>query len=138
MNALIILSDGAANTSQMTATNGETLTKTGVYPSLTDQCQQGVTAAQYVAAMPNTTVYVVAYGASSGSGQCTTDKTLTPCAALQAMASNSATFYSDSGSSQNKGQCTSSVNSSLTSLDAIFTSIYNQFTVAKMIPNNVF
>ncbi len=137
-NALIILSDGAANTTKMTATNGETLTTTGVYPSLADQCQQGVTAAQTVSAMPNTKVYVVAYGASTGSGQCTTDPRLTPCAALQQMATSPSTFYSDSGSSQNKGQCTSSANSSITSLDSIFVSIYNQFTVAKMIPNSVF
>jgi hypothetical protein len=136
-NALIILSDGAANTSKMTATNGETLTSTGVYPSLHDQCQQGVTAAQAVAAQPNTTVYTVAYGASTASGQCTTDPTLTPCAAMLAMASSPSDFYSDATASQNKGQCTSSVNPNLT-LNQIFVSIYDQFTVAKLIPNTTF
>ena len=102
-NALIILSDGASNTTKMTATNGETLTTTGVYPSLNDQCQQGVTAAQYVAAQPNTTVYTVAYGASTSSGQCTTDPTLTPCAAMLAMASSASDFYSDATALANNG-----------------------------------
>ena len=136
-NALIILSDGASNTTKMTATNGETLTTTGVYPSLNDQCQQGVTAAQYVAAQPNTTVYTVAYGASTSSGQCTTDPTLTPCAAMLADGIEPSDFYSDATASANKGQCTSADNPNL-NLNQIFVSIYDQFTVAKLIPNSVF
>jgi hypothetical protein len=139
-NALIILTDGAANTSKMTATPPYTkLNTNGTYPSLADQCQQGVTAANWVSNnIPDTTVYVVAYGASTQSGQCTTDPSLTPCKALQEMASNPGTFYSDSSAQENRGQCASASNPSITGLDTIFTSIYNQFTIAKVIPNSEF
>jgi hypothetical protein len=53
------------------------------------------------------------------------------------MATNASDFYSDATASQNRGQCTSVVNPNLT-LNQIFTAIYNNFTVAKLIPNTVF
>jgi len=131
-NALIILSDGAANTSKMTSGkhNGNT------YPSLDDQCQQGITAAQYANGQ-GTTVYTVAYGASTSGGgsQCTTDPSLSPCSALQQMASSSATFYSDATASQNSGQCISSANPNLT-LNQIFQHIAPTLTVARLIPDS--
>jgi len=130
-NALIILSDGAANTTKMTggAHNGNT------YPSLDNQCQQGVTAAQY-ASSHGTTVYTIAYGASTAGAkaQCTTDATLSPCSALQQMATSASTFYSDATASQNSGQCTSTAHPNLT-LNQIFTQLAPQFTVARLIPN---
>lgn len=131
LNALIILTDGAANTSKMTggAHNGNT------YPSLDDQCAQGVTAAQY-ASKQGTTVYTIAYGAStSGSAsQCTTDPSLSPCTALQQMATVAGDFYSDATASQNKGQCISTANPNL-NLSGIFKQVATQFTVARLIPN---
>jgi Flp pilus assembly protein TadG len=133
-NALIVLSDGAANTSKMSGT----LTKTGVYPSLVDQCQQSVTAAQWVTNnLPDTTVYTIAYGASNqgGKAQCTTDPTLDPCTELQEMASTPADFYSDATASQNKGQCISAVNPTL-SLAGIFKQVANSFTKPRLIPIN--
>lgn len=130
-NALIILTDGAANTTKMTGGkhNGNT------YPSLDDQCAQGVTAAQYASAH-GTTVYTVAYGASNqgGASQCTTDPTLSPCTALQQMATTAGDFYSDATASQNKGQCTSTANPNL-NLKQIFGQVATQFTVARLIPN---
>jgi hypothetical protein len=131
LNAMVILTDGASNTTLMSGT----LTKTGVYPSLIDQCQQSVTAAQYASSL-GTTVYTVAYGASNqgNKSQCTTDATLSPCTELQEMATTPADFYSDSTASQNKGQCTSASNPNL-SLTGIFNQIKLKFTVPKLIQN---
>jgi Flp pilus assembly protein TadG len=56
-----------------------------------------------------------------------------PCAALGAMASNPKNFYSDQGDSGSP--CPgSSVNSGITSLQAIFTSIFNSLGSPKLIP----
>lgn len=130
-NALIILTDGAANTTKMT--NGKH--NGNSYPSLDDQCQQGVNAAKY-ATSQGTTVYTIAYGASTAANesQCTTDPSLSPCSALQQMASASGDFYSDATASQNKGQCISSANPNL-NLNQIFSQVATQFTVARLIPN---
>jgi hypothetical protein len=135
LNALVILSDGDASTTKMSGT----LTGNGVYPSLKDQCQQAITAAQ--SAPKGTTVYTIAYGASSsgGNGGCSTDTSgsqpgISPCSTLQQMASSPADFYSDATASQNKGQCISSSNPNL-SLNGIFQQVATQFTVARLIPN---
>ncbi len=56
---------------------------------------------------------------------------------MLAMASSASDFYSDATASANKGQCTSADNPNL-NLNQIFVSIYDQFTVAKLIPNSVF
>lgn len=142
-NALIILSDGDANakSGHMTATNGETLTTTGVYPSLTDQCHQAITAAQSAAALtdssgnPDTTVYTIAYGASTStsgsSASCTTDSPkISACSTLQQMASSSSTFYSTDGSTSG---CESS--NSYDDLNSIFGNIVANFTRARLLPN---
>ncbi len=146
-NALIILSDGDANATNTTshgvvtkgisASNGLTLTSTGVYPSLKDQCQQAITAANTAKQIPNTTVFTIAYGASnSTSGSCSTDSpSISACSALQQMATSSATFYSDATAAQNKGQCVSSVNSNFNSLTAIFQNVAGQLQNARLIPN---
>ena len=136
LNALVILTDGAANTTKMSGIPTK-LTTTGTYPSLTDQCQQGVAAAKYASSLPNTTVFVIAYGASSSTGQCTTDPTLTPCTALEEMATNDYDFYSDATAAQNKGQCISAKNPNLT-LNQIFAAVAGTFQVAQLLPNSVF
>ncbi len=142
-NVMIILSDGDASNGTITANNGLTLTTTGVYPSLKDECQQGITAAKY-ASNHGTTVYTIAYGAaSSSSGYCTTDSpAIAPCAALMQMstgyvsATDAPDFYSDATASQNKGQCTSASNPNLT-LKGIFGNISAQLTKPRLIPNSV-
>jgi Flp pilus assembly protein TadG len=132
LNALIVLSDGDASSSAITANNGLKLTTTGTYPSLKNQCQQGITAAK--SAPPGTTVYTIAYGAPSSG--CSTDTTgISACAALQAMATTPANFYSDATASQNVGQCVSSSNPNLT-LNGIFKQLTLQFTVARLISND--
>ncbi|MGA9784706.1 MAG: hypothetical protein WBQ52_21295, partial [Terracidiphilus sp.] len=132
-NAIVILTDGAANTTKVAS--GVTYNGNGTYPAKVDQCQEAVAAAQYASAH-GTTVYVVAYGASSAGSksQCTTDATLSPCTALQEMATTAGDFYSDATASQNKGQCTSTANPNL-DLSQIFTQLTSQFTVARIIPN---
>lgn len=141
-NALVILSDGDASSSDITVTGTVQAAGTGTpklavaYPSTSNQCQQAIDAAKF-ATYQGTQVYSVAYGASSSG--CSTDtsgalKGLSPCTAMMDMASQSSYFYSDATASQNKGQCTSSVNPSLT-LDQIFQNIATSFTVARLIPN---
>ncbi len=133
LNAMIILSDGAANTTKFQT--GITYNSNGTYPAKVDQCQQSIAAAK-AASSAGTTVYTIAYGASTtgGASQCTTDATLTPCSELQQMATTSGDFYSDATASQNKGQCTSSANPNL-NLSQIFKQVATQFTVARLIPN---
>jgi hypothetical protein len=140
---MIILSDGDASNGSIAANNGLKLTTTGTYPSSKDQCQQGITAAKY-ASSNGTTVYTIAYGASSSSSSsCTTDSpAVSACSALQQMSTGYASakdapdFYSDATASQNKGQCTSSSNPNL-SLKGIFGNISAQLTKARLIPNSV-
>jgi hypothetical protein len=151
-NALIILSDGDASSSKISVTG--TVQKAGYtyssgapaltvsYPSSTDQCQQAIDAANF-ATWQGTTVYTVAYGASSSG--CSTDTSgpmgskngVSPCTVLQDMASAPSDFYSDATASQNKGQCTSSSNPNL-SLNAIFKAISTSFTVARLVPNSYY
>lgn len=138
-NALILLSDGDADSTKITGATNNGAT----YGSAQDQCAQAVAAAKTASSMTNTTVYSVAYGAASSG--CASDvynaKTnpagtgITPCQAMQQMASSPATFYSDATASQNNGQCTSSANPSLT-LSQIFKQVATQFTVARLIPDS--
>jgi len=138
-NALIILSDGDADSTKIT--NGTNAGST--YGSLQDQCAQAVAAAQSASSMTDTTVYTIAYGASSSG--CASDvrnaKTnpsgtnITPCQTMSQMATSPSTFYSDATASQNKGQCTSPANPSL-SLTGIFEQVATQFTIARLIPDS--
>jgi hypothetical protein len=149
-NALVILSDGDANSSAKITTSGtvhtagskatvnsSSFTYNVAYPSATlDLCQQAIDAATY-AKLQGTEVYTISYGAS-GSG-CNTDssgphKGLSPCSALQLMASSAADFYSDAKSSQNPGACISSLHPNLT-LNQIFKDLVASFTKARLIPN---
>jgi len=138
-NALIILSDGDANATSghMTASDGLTLTSTGVYPSVHDQCHQAITAAQYAAGLkdssgnPDTTVYTIAYGANtSSSGSCTSDSpAISACNTLKQMASSSSTFYSTDGTSG----C--AANTAFSGLSGIFGAITTSFTRPRLMAN---
>ncbi len=139
-NALIILSDGDANSTKITG--GKDIGD--VYGSLNDQCEQAVQAAKTANSMTDTTVFTIAYGAASSG--CSTDaynaKTnpsgtnISPCEAMQQMATSASTFYSDANASQNKGQCVSSVNSGFSSLKQIFQNLSTHFTFARLIPDS--
>jgi hypothetical protein len=147
-NIMIILSDGDASAAsgKMQTMSGTTLVNVGhngnTYPSLDDQCHQAITAANY-ASNSGTTVYTIAYGASSSG--CSTDTgslSITPCQAMAQMStgyvstSDAPNFYSDATASQNKGQCNSASNPNLT-LKGIFGNISAQLTRPRLIPNNV-
>ncbi|WP_348262260.1 pilus assembly protein TadG-related protein [Telmatobacter sp. DSM 110680] len=144
-NVMIILSDGDASAASGKIQNppGTNVGHNGnTYPSLDDQCHQAITAAQYASAS-GTTVYTIAYGASSSG--CSTDTgslAISPCNAMMQMssgyvsASNAPSFYSDATASQNKGQCTSPSNPNLT-LNGIFGNISAQLTKPRLIPNSV-
>ncbi|HEY3628852.1 MAG TPA: pilus assembly protein TadG-related protein [Terracidiphilus sp.] len=142
-NALIVLSDGDANskyyttpkqhgnssssgTSQMASTdvNGTAITGSGTYPSYNNQCAQAVTAAS-AARTAGTKVFTVAYGAAN-SGCSTDSPAISPCTAMQNMASPGG-FYSD----------TCSFAASATTIDQIFADIASSFTVARLIPDDV-
>ncbi|HLY43761.1 MAG TPA: pilus assembly protein TadG-related protein [Terracidiphilus sp.] len=131
-NILIVLSDGDANSTRIAnGTHGG-----NTYGSLDDQCQQAITAANF-ATNQGTQVYTIAYGAASSG--CSTDKSgplagLSPCSAMQNMASASANFYSDATASQNQGQC--SANAALP-LNSIFSSIAAKISSARLIPNGI-
>jgi hypothetical protein len=136
LNALIVLSDGDADSTDITASNGQKLNNpVGTYPSTTNECQQAITAAKY-ATNAGTTVFVVAYGAATkgAPSYCKSDtsgalKGVSPCTELQDMATSSADFFTDKGSA-----CTSSTGGLV--LADIFKNIAGQLTVARLIPNN--
>jgi Flp pilus assembly protein TadG len=144
-NALVILSDGDAQSTKISVSGTVQKAGTGTpqltvdYPASSNQCQQAIDAANF-ASSQGTTVYTIAYGASSSG--CSTDKAgplsgLSPCSALQAMATAPGNFYSDATASQNKGQCLSAGNPNL-NLKQIFKSVATSFTVSRMVPNSFF
>src|SRR5271165_520437 len=142
-NVIILVSDGAATASssqmatqaQSNSTTYANMNGTGVYPSYNNECQQAVTAATY-ATNHGTTVYTVAYG--SPSTGCTTDtgSYTSPCYTMSKMASSAATFYSDDNQSGTTSSCPAG--KSVSSLNAIFTQIAGNLTVARLIPNSIF
>lgn len=128
-NVIVLLSDGDANA---TSTNMPNASKTsGTYPSSIDQCHQAITAANN-AKSAGTTVYVVAYGSTSGSSCSTDSPAISACSTLSQMASSPATFFTDQ-SSLNSG-CTSPSRPT-TTLNTIFTEIAGYMSVARLIPN---
>jgi hypothetical protein len=143
-NVLILISDGAANTSSGNMyTGGLALTTTGLYPSVKQQCAQAVTAGQNIAtanlfgngAIP-TKVYSVAYGASAAASDCSSDSspTITPCVTMQHIASSPQNFFSDSTASQNSGACISASRPT-TGISQIFTIIAGDLAVAHLVSN---
>jgi hypothetical protein len=133
-NALIILSDGDAN-AKSSALPGASTTSL-VYPSTKQQCHQAVTAAQWAATQGTggTRVYTVAYGATSSGCASDTNPTITPCQAMQQMASSSAYFFSDYTSSGSG--CTSTAQPT-TNLNQIFSAIGGSLGAARLIPDGL-
>jgi hypothetical protein len=132
-NVLIILSDGDSNSpSFQTSTPGYNANP-GYYPSNTYQCRQAALAAA-AATAAGTRVYSVAYG-SAPTG-CSTDNGLyTPCSTMKAMASNAQYFFSDYAATGGDTSCTSAAQPT-TDLNEIFTTIANDLTTARLIPNS--
>jgi hypothetical protein len=155
-NAIILLSDGAANTSNydsiyfntVSSTNPSGLslptTATTTYPyynatsTKTNQCQQAVSAAgQIVSDWPTnpTVIYSVSYGATTTKSDCSTDNNkITPCQAMTQIASAQANFFSDNTAKGADKGCTASLQAA-TGLASIFGQIASNFTVARLIPN---
>jgi hypothetical protein len=146
-NAIILLSDGQANATNMYPKDlsGNTVSTTAyTYPSTIDQCQQAINVASTISAT-GTKIYVVAYGSptttSSASSGCQTDssgpnKWIAPCTAMSKIATSAATFYVDNPSGTTSG-CTSAENPE-TGLANIFAKISGSFTKSRLIPNGVF
>jgi hypothetical protein len=149
-NAIILLTDGQANVTDKTKMDASvTLKTTGLYPSLKDQCQQAIMAAN-AAALAGTRVYAVGYGSESsgcgtGGGADTTlvatgsynvpvsVGTLTPCVTMEDIASSLTYFYADSSSSLSA--CTDKAHSTA-SLGDIFLSIASSITNPQLLPKN--
>ena len=143
---MIILSDGAANSTRIcatwSATNPAQCTAFArndgdVYGSAQDQCSQAIDAAANASAL-GTKVYTIAY-ASESSG-CTTDGSgpypgISPCTTMKDMATgylqgNYSNFYSDAGSA---GVCGSGGGAAL---PTIFSQIYTNLSQGRLIPNS--
>jgi len=129
------------------------LTGTGLYPDWEDQCQQGITAAQW-AANQGTRVYSVAYGSqstgcNSGWGIGLTDKTLvatgknqtfslsqlTPCVTMENISTSLSYFYSDYNQSGSGSTC-QDASHTVSSMKDIFSAIAASFTMPRLLPNN--
>lgn len=141
-SAIILLSDGAANSKWVSGGPSKGSQFTSATPSSYGQqeCNQAITAAQTAAAWQNSAnlniwVYAVAYGATKSTGDCSTDTspTITPCTTLgggettagggtQGIASDANKFYSD-----NANGCVSQAHPTMTDLGQIFTNIANDF-----------
>lgn len=131
-NVMIILSDGDAGTTTSGAMTGASTT-TGTYPSTKQQCAQQITAAQ-AAATAGTKVYTVAYGSPSTGCAMDTSPTMSPCTAMQNMASNARFFYSDYTQSGSGSTCQSAAQPT-SNLNQIFTDIAGSLSVPRLIPN---
>lgn len=146
-NAIILLSDGEPQASASKMMPGVSMTGTGLYPDVNDQCQQAIKAAND-AANAGTRVYAVAYG-STASG-CSTDNriltsvaynyplnvpltSITPCITMEDIASSIAYFYADSSSKSNA--CTDNAHST-SSLQSIFLAIASSITNPQLLPRN--
>jgi hypothetical protein len=92
-NVIIFLSDGDFNASSSQLNNQTSKTS--------KQCDQAIAAAQ-AATAAGTTVYAVAYGAST-SGCASSGDTHNPCTTMQAIASDKTRFYSTSSTCQMSG-----------------------------------
>jgi Flp pilus assembly protein TadG len=143
-NVLILLSDGDATAPNYLSINGTKYyamttpaTSNGSYPSWNNECSQGITAAK-AATTAGTRVYTVAYGSPSSGCSSDTSGTyagISPCTAMQDMASASQYFYSDYNQSGSNSTCYST-SQSVSKLADIFTAIAGDLTVARLIPNN--
>ncbi len=145
-----------SSTWSATATNLTGVAGTwGQYPDYNNECQQEITAAQ-AATTAGTTVYAVAYGSqdtgcgTSGGGGNDTHLSLnttgfsvpftalsqlTPCVAMENMASTLNDFYSDPNQSGSNSSCTDTGHTTATLAD-ISLAIAANFTKPRLIPNN--
>jgi len=125
---MIVLSDGDANAtpSQMAGTATSYAT--------TQECHQAVTEAQKAAAA-GTTIYSIAYGATSSGCSTDTSPAITPCQTMQQIASSPQNFFSDYTASAGDGSCVSASRPT-SNLNEIFSEIAADLTVARLIPNN--
>jgi len=120
---IIILSDGAANASASNMPSDEAA----------NQCHEGITAAQ-AAAAAGTWVYSISYGSSTNTSDCSTDTTpITPCATMQAIASDSTKYFSDT--SGGDASCVSQANP-ISELSDIFSYIGVDASSARLLPLN--
>jgi hypothetical protein len=142
-NAIILLSDGAANASSTADFTSASLTAN---PNLdVNDCQQAITVGQDNA-KAGTYVYTVAYGsttATTGSSSCTTDApAISPCATMKGIASSPnvqpdpSLFYADAGSVANG--CSSTANPNYTSLSQIFQAIGYTFMSTRLLPFSLY
>ena len=160
--------NGTATSYILQAPGGPTqlLNTAGNYPSAFNQCEQGVVAAQ-AATAAGTTVYTVAYGTQAtgcmtdqsnfsitvggggggwwgggGGGKTYTNSNpnnMTPCQAMQRMASRTNTFYSDytaAGNGSNNDTACQGASQTDTKIDDIFAAIAGNLSTARLIPNN--
>lgn len=117
--AIIIMTDGDANASSSNMTSAK----------VHQQCHEAVTAAQ-AATAAGIKVYTIGYGAPTSGCASDTSPTISPCSALQQMASDATKFYSDDGSG-----CSSAQNG-MTSLAAILGAIGSSFQAPRLLPDN--
>jgi len=130
----------------------------GLYPDFFDECQQAIVAGQRATAA-GTTVFAVAYGSATGSSSgcgsggphaqdyndvtlvstgnnaSYTLSSLTPCVAMENIATSLQTFYSDYQQSGSGSTCQDSSHPEV-QLNDIFTAISSTFTTPRLIPNN--
>ena len=139
--------DMAVNTqSTKVATSG------GSYPSWVGECSQAVDAATYAKTYPGdssngTKIYAIAYGspATSSSSNCGSDrsssashKNITPCLAMQDIATSPSTFFSDYYLPGSDSGCQASgATNTITSLNNIFKTIAYDLTAVRLIPNGM-
>ena len=132
--------------------SGTVATSSGTYPSWIGECSQGVDAATYAKTYPgdssnSTKFYSIAYGSStqSNSSNCNSDRNngvshpyVSPCTAMQDMATSPATFFSDYYLPGSDTGCQASGSSNtITSLNDIFKTITYDLTAVRLIPNGM-
>jgi hypothetical protein len=79
-------------------------------------------------------VYTVAYGAKASGCATDTSPSITPCQAMERMASSPGYFFSDYTATGGSSSCISA-SQPVSSLNQIFQVIAGDLTVSKLIPN---
>jgi hypothetical protein len=141
-NAIILLSDGAANATCSAVgqycSAGSDFTTTTPASYGNGECHAAISAAQNAANTQNaaglyTWVYTVGFGSETQTSYCTTDTAspITPCATLEDMASDLTKFYSDDANG-----CSAPDHSGITGLSQIFTAISYDFATTRLLPFN--
>lgn len=121
---MIVLSDGDAGT------DAPSKITTALEPN---QCQQAISVAQAATATsPSTTVYSVAYGASTSSGCGKDTPSISPCSTMRQLASDSTKFYSSNTGSSG---CSSTVNGVL-NMGQIFQRIAIDLTATRIVDDS--